>query len=1596
MEPLASCPGHPTHPWLIVVLVACVLPAPTACFIPVRPWLIVVMRCMSSLCLRHSSFPHPRRTFIGSSPPPEDPTKVARMPARASAALHDMTPRLPPLATPGRCLPVWKLAFQVPPKFPIIAGENVTDAEGNPLRVILVGNPLPAPLDTDTDTDTDEPLPAPPGVLRIELVPLLGNFPPEAWWDAQDFQRGIVNYVEDQREKQPVLAGEYRPTMWDGRATVNELMFTDSSTICGSMFRIGVRVLPGSYDGPRILEGMSQAFMVRERHCYELHHSINYKWQLAFLSPPQIPVDFSRQIRDVIGKPLEVILVDSETGLPSAPPTAVELRIQVVSLFLLHPTEAKALLTFLPDKHDWSSADQFQRAVSNSRGVRLCLSGHVSLTMKKDGRVTVNELQYKGSLFTDCFAHIGVFVVPGSYDGPGAIREGITNDFQVLDSRETMVTKTWPPGLGDELWRLDKIQWGGVFHRRLEEKNVRNVQDFLRMLAVKPDELRTVYAYSTAHVTIYVDSIFALAKVELDGVECPLQQLDEAQKEAYEHRHSRLREVKLTLKLVFKSQPRLPIHTGSRIVDATGNPLEVILVDAKTGSPWELPMCLSIAVEPLLGDFPSYDGKDWSAEEFEAAIVKGRQEDVPLLKSNYVYLDMRGGCLNLEELQFTDDSTWVRCRKFRIGAHVVIPRVFRIIEAMTEAFVVEDLNRKHYPPVLDDPVWRLEMIDKEGASHVKLRSNNVDTVQEFIRMLNVKPQKLRAQIVGDAMTDRIWHMTVDHAKHCNPGDKVYVYSGERSTIYVDSVFYGLLKVKLDPVLMKSSMRQRSRDESLAAYEHRHNLQEVNVEMEELLDHTIIDIKKLLYTLGGSDIVASNLQWPPGQLAAMQDHLDNGASTEASVAGDLNRKHYPPITSDPVWRLEMIDKEGESHRKLRSNNVDTVQEFKIVGDAMTYQMWHIATSHAEMCNPGDKVYVYSGANCTIYVDSVFSRLLKIDLNLLQTFSDLLGNEQDHLDDGASSEALVAGDLNRKHYPPVLDDPVWRLEMIDKEGASHRKLASNNIDIVQEFIVGDAMTYQMWHIATSHAEVCNPGHKVYVYSRGNNTIYIDSVFNQLLKIEIDGVECRPDVLFNGKAKIMIARQLILEAYEHRHSLQEIDADMEPLLKNCLIRASTEASVAGDLNQKHYPPVLDDPVWRLEMIDKEGASHRKLTSNNIDTVQEFVRMLNVKPQELHAIVGDTMTYQMWHRAASHANYCEPGDKVYAYSGVNSTIFVDSVFVRLLKIEIKGVECQRDGLFNSKAKIMAARQIILEAYEHRHNLQEVEADMEELLDNSVCVIEELLCCAYMNSFSDSLGYSSFTPSLYPWATNDEDDDDLDVEDGEDEDDDDLDIEDGEDEDDDQAQPLVHDDKVHDPQAANMVAYIQRCCPGILSTTNHKTRSALGPKTATAPPMDPHTLLEHRGVKVGPGASKEANNAAMNLHWNRELSSSSSSKSRTPVASAPTPPPPPLPGRLRAAVAASAAAILHRPRLISLPQTPPPPPRPGSGGVLAASAPPPPSSTTPPPPPPPGSGGTLAASALPPSFPPPPPADSRLELPLGPSTEVAPNPQIPQTLIIL
>lgn len=41
-----------------------------------------------------------------------------------------------------------------------------------------------------------------------------------------------------------------------------------------------------------------------------------------------------------------------------------------------------------------------------------------------------------------------------------------------------------------------------------------------------------------------------------------------------------------------------------------------------------------------------------------------------------------------------------------------------------------------------------------------------------------------------------------------------------------------------------------------------------------------------------------------------------------------------------------------------------------------------------------------------------------------------------------------------------------------------------------------------------------------------------------------------------------------------------------------------------KKHHPPSLNDDVWRLEKIGKDGVFHKRLADSGIMTVQDFLR--------------------------------------------------------------------------------------------------------------------------------------------------------------------------------------------------------------------------------------------------------------------------------------------------------------------------------------------------------------------------------------------------------
>ncbi|KAJ0255735.1 Protein SAR DEFICIENT 1 [Hirschfeldia incana] len=239
-----------------------------------------------------------------------------------------------------------------------------------------------------------------------------------------------------------------------------------------------------------------------------------------------------------------------------------------------------------------------------------------------------------------------------------------------------------------------------------------------------------------------------------------------------------------TLKLVFaKNIKTQSIFTGSKITDVDDVPLQVILVDGSHDdlliTPVNLDRSIRLDVVALNGDFPL--GDHWSSEEFERNIVKERDGKRPLITGE-VTVTMRNGVGTIGDIEFTDNSRWVRSRKFRIGVKVAKGSGVQgvaIREAMTEAFIVKDhrgeLYKKHHPPMLEDEVWRLEKIRKDGPLHKKLSSENINNVQDFLKLSVVDLNRLR-QIMSQ-MSDKIWDVTLKHARECTLGNKLYIHRG---------------------------------------------------------------------------------------------------------------------------------------------------------------------------------------------------------------------------------------------------------------------------------------------------------------------------------------------------------------------------------------------------------------------------------------------------------------------------------------------------------------------------------------------------------------------------------------------------------------------------------------------------------------------------------------------------------------------------------------------------------------------------------------------------------------------------------------------------
>ncbi|KAL3750056.1 hypothetical protein ACJRO7_011093 [Eucalyptus globulus] len=237
-----------------------------------------------------------------------------------------------------------------------------------------------------------------------------------------------------------------------------------------------------------------------------------------------------------------------------------------------------------------------------------------------------------------------------------------------------------------------------------------------------------------------------------------------------------------SLRLEFITKLPATIFTDSQIEAEDGIPLRIEVIDGRTNERVTSGPLSSIKLQIVIldGDFGSDEGEDWTEQEFNCNIVHEREGKRPLI-TGVLNVTVKGGMGSLRNLIITDNSSWMKSRKFRLGAQAAqkVSTEMRIREARSEPFVVKDrraeLNKKHHPPSLSDEVWRLQKIAKHGPLHKCMSSRSINTVQDFLQLHEVDASSLR-NILGTRITNRTWETIVRHASTCVVDDnKMYAY-----------------------------------------------------------------------------------------------------------------------------------------------------------------------------------------------------------------------------------------------------------------------------------------------------------------------------------------------------------------------------------------------------------------------------------------------------------------------------------------------------------------------------------------------------------------------------------------------------------------------------------------------------------------------------------------------------------------------------------------------------------------------------------------------------------------------------------------------------
>ncbi|XP_028779520.1 calmodulin-binding protein 60 G isoform X2 [Neltuma alba] len=259
------------------------------------------------------------------------------------------------------------------------------------------------------------------------------------------------------------------------------------------------------------------------------------------------------------------------------------------------------------------------------------------------------------------------------------------------------------------------------------------------------------------------------------------------------------------LELRFINEPPETTFAYSNVIaEDEETPLKIALFDVRSQSVVSNGPLSSTKVEifALDGDFCSKRCEDCTEEEFNANILSPREGKGSLLIGDRI-ITLKNGVGCITKLKFTDNSRWIRSRKFGLGAKVLqrTSCAGSIKEGVSKPLVVKDkrgeLDKKHHPPYLNDDLWRLEKIAKNGKIYQRLCDYGIRTVGDLVRSYNIDQSSLLEK-VGN-IPRKLWAAITEHAGKCVIDDyNLYMYqSAEQRVGLLFNSIYILVGVTFD-------------------------------------------------------------------------------------------------------------------------------------------------------------------------------------------------------------------------------------------------------------------------------------------------------------------------------------------------------------------------------------------------------------------------------------------------------------------------------------------------------------------------------------------------------------------------------------------------------------------------------------------------------------------------------------------------------------------------------------------------------------------------------------------------------------------------------